>query len=520
MPVFRRLCSFVLLTILVAGPFGSAAHAQDAGTIIIGMTDLPNTLDPGEAYDFNAWEVLSHLYVGLTRQTPGTVDYELALAADVQISDDRLTYTFTLRDDITFSDGTPITAQTFVDSINRVLALRRDALQAVEPYVASVTANADGQLVFTLTRPVPYFLALVSLPPYFPQHPDLVSQEQPQPFPEAVIGNGPYTLDHFDVRTEIVLKANPAYALGPQAQTGTIILRNFAHSEDLREALRSHEIDLAWRALYLEHLRELENLDGLQLVEVPSTRVFYLFLNHDREPFDDPAAREAVTLLIKRDDVVADVFGGHVTPLTSLVPALFADAYAPIWPNDGQLEQAEIVLNEAGYRTRGQSLLAFGIGYSLQTYGASHLAGLIQIIRRDLNISDYVESGVFTDIETPTLVSSMERGEAGIAMFFAWTPIVPHPEAYLRPLAHSDEPMPRNSRYDKVQVDALLDDAALLADPAEQGMKYQEVGDWLLADFDLIPMWQEHVQVLAWENITGIQIEPNFFLHYDLLARQ
>ena len=132
MPVVRRLffggLYLALAVIGLLAPLAIApTHAQDSGSITIGVTDLPTTLDPGEAYDFIAWEVLSHLYIGLTRQIPGTLDYELALAEELQMSDDRLTYTFTLRDDAAFSDGTPITAQTFVDSINRVRDLSRDA---------------------------------------------------------------------------------------------------------------------------------------------------------------------------------------------------------------------------------------------------------------------------------------------------------------------------------------------------------------------------------------------------------
>ena len=161
-------------------------------------------------------------------------------------------------------------------------------------------ADSDGRLVFHLTRPVPYFMALVALPPYFPQHPDLAATDQPVPFPDQIIGNGPYSLESFDVHERIVLKATRP-TTRPQPATETIVLQNFARSEDLRDALRAHEIDLAWRALYLGHLIELEGTEGLQVVEVPSTRVFYLYFNHDREPFDDPAAREAVTLLIERE---------------------------------------------------------------------------------------------------------------------------------------------------------------------------------------------------------------------------
>ena len=141
-------------------------------------------------------------------------------------------------------------------------------------------------------------------------------------------------------------------------------------------------------------------------------------------------------------------------------------------------------------------------------------------MRRQLNVSEYVECGIFADIETSTLISAVERGEAAYAVFLGWTPLVPHPDAYLRPLAYSGEPIPANGKYAKTEVDRLLDEAAPLDDPAEQGALYQDAADLLLADHDLIPLWQDHLQVMAWEDIEGIQIEANFFLHYDLLKRK
>jgi ABC-type transport system substrate-binding protein len=496
------------------------AQARRADTITIGVTDLPNTLDSGEAYDFHVWEVLSHLYTGLTRQIPGTIEYELALASAVRVSEDRLTYTFTLRDDAAFSDGTPITAQTFVDSIGRVLALKRGAADAVEPYVASVVATTSGKLVFRLTRPVPYFLGLVSLPPYFPQYPDLAQSEQPQPFPAHLIGNGPYLLGEFRVRDQITLTVNPHYTFGPPPSTPTIILRRYPRSQDLRDALRDHEVDLAWTTLYLGHVTELQSVAGLRIVEQPSARVFYLTFNHNREPFDDPGARRAITLLLDRASVAQTALNGHVTPLISLVPAEFPDAYAPIWPDDNDIAQAEIALRDAGYRPRGQAQLQFEIGYSLQTYGQTYLAGVAQIVQREFGASEYVAVRLRTDIDTPTLISVLERGEAREAMFFAWTPIAPHPDAYLRPLAHSAEPIPRNGGYARPQLDTLLDDAAQLDDPAEQGARYREVAALLLEDHDLAPIWQDHLFVVAWDDIEGILVEPNFLLHYDWLARK
>ncbi|MBN1680391.1 MAG: hypothetical protein JW966_08855 [Anaerolineae bacterium] len=525
MPVLHRiilcglcLAAVVTAVVLPARPLvRSLAQAND--TITIGVTDLPNSLDAGEAYDFVAWEVLGHLYTGLTRQVPGTFDYELALATGVDISEDKLTYIFTLDGSAVFSDGTPITAQTFVDSITRVQTLERDADDAITPYVASVEATADGKLVFQLTRPVPFFLGLVSLPPYAPQHPTLAAAQQPVPFPDAIIGNGPYLLDSFDVGDTLVLKANPAYDLGPQPATSTIVLQRFERSQDLRDAVRDHIVDMAWRALFLGDVDQLVTIDGLNLVEIPSTRVFYLHMNHDTEPCDDPLVREAVTLLLDRDSIVELGFGGHATALTSMIPADFPEAYAPIWPAERDQERAEEVLRAAAYSPRGSSRLIFAVYTSRFTYGDLYAGVAAELVRSSFSPTDFIDSGVYAEVDTSTFIRALERGEGRLTLF-GWTPIVPHPDAYLRPLAHSDAPIAANAKYARPLIDSLLDDAAALDDPAAQGELYRAAANELLTGYDIAPLWQDHIQLFAWDDISGIQIEPNFFLHYDLLKRR
>lgn len=518
---WKRLAAVILAGALLLGSVGG--HAQGGvpspETIIIGVTDLPSSLDPADAFDFNAWEVLSHLYVGLTRQVAGTLDYELALAQDVTVSADRLTYTFTLRDGLAFSDGTPITAQTFVNAIERVLRLGGDAAQAVAPFVADMRATDRRTLVFTLRRPVPYFLALVALPPYFPQHPDLAAEPLPRPFADGLVGNGPYLLERFDVGEQIVLRANPDYALGDPPLSEQIVLRRYARSQDLRDALLAHEVDLAWRALLIEHVLQVQSVDGLRVYDVPSTRVFYLYLGQNHEPTDDPLVREALSVLISRQEAAETDFAGYLSPLTSLLPPQFPEAYAPLWPDAPNVERAELTLRAGGYRERVTSRLRIQISMSRYLYGVPYSAALSRMARASFNGTDYVSYDLLTDIETRAFLETLRSGTGSLAVF-AWTPLVPHPDAYLRPLLHSDYEMPRNSGYADTAIDALLDRAATLDDVAAQGALYRQVAERVYADFALVPLWQDHVQAVAWEDVVGVQVEPNFFLHYERLGRR
>ncbi|MBI5959106.1 MAG: hypothetical protein HY866_10250 [Chloroflexi bacterium] len=516
----RRKLGLILIACIVIPAFFSPVRAQSTDTITIGTTGLPDSLDPADAYGFGAWEVLSHLYVGLTRQVPGTTSVDLALATDVQISEDRLDYTFTLRPDAAFSDGTPISAQTFVDSITRVMDLNRDAAQVVKPYVDRVEATPAGELVFHLIQPVPYFLQLLALPPYFPQHPTLIAAEQQQPFAEnGLIGNGPYLLDHFLVNREIGLIANPDYTLGDAPLTPNILLRQYARSQDLRDALRNHEVDLAWRALLLDHLLELQTESDLVITDTPSTRVFYLYMSQSREPTDDPLVREAITQLIDRQPVIDKIFYGHASPLNSLIPASLLDADSAIWPTAPDVTLAEDLLNTAGYKDRTGRRVEFTFTFALPVYGETQDLAMRQLGRDSFGDTRFIDYGYYSEIERGAAEDMINNGDATVAAF-GWTPVVPHPYAYLYPLFHSSQAMPDNSRYARPEIDAALERIAQIDDADEQTMLYQDIVYWALEDYALIPLWQDHVQVMSWSDIGGILVESNFFLHYDRLVRE
>ncbi|GIV80688.1 MAG: hypothetical protein KatS3mg051_0042 [Anaerolineae bacterium] len=196
----------------------------------------------------------------------------------------------------------------------------------------------------------------------------------------TLIGNGPYRLERFAVRQEIVLRANPTYALGPAPRTTTIVLRQFNRSQDLREALLAGEVHIAWRALLLDDVERLDGQPGLRVLDLPATRTFYLYLNQNREPTDDPLVREALTLLIDRS-ALAGVLGSHATPLTALVPPQFETAYAPLWPEAPDIPTAEATLRAAGYKERGTPKLSITVGFSLPLYGVPYADAVTRLAR-------------------------------------------------------------------------------------------------------------------------------------------
>ena len=108
----RVVFSFVLLLSVVVGSAAIVNAQDDMNTVIIGTTDEVDGLDSGHAYAVHDWEILKNTGESLLGYVPGTSELVPALAADMPtVSDDGLTYTFTLREGVQFADGTPLTAQ-------------------------------------------------------------------------------------------------------------------------------------------------------------------------------------------------------------------------------------------------------------------------------------------------------------------------------------------------------------------------------------------------------------------------
>src|SRR5579859_2171988 len=139
-----RLLAVILFFSLTHAVISNGYPLNAASQITIGTTEILTNLDPADAGDVFSWEVLSHLYTGLTRQLPGTLRYDLALAATHTISADGLTHKFTIRPDAAFDDGTPISVRTFVDSINRTLHLQGHGGTLIAQYIKSVGVDSSG----------------------------------------------------------------------------------------------------------------------------------------------------------------------------------------------------------------------------------------------------------------------------------------------------------------------------------------------------------------------------------------
>lgn len=259
---------------------GATPASGDPNTVIIGTTDEINSLDPQDAYATHDWEILKNTHVPLMTYEPGTANLVPgAAAAEPEVSEDGLQYTFTLRDGLQYSDGTPITSADFVRAFER-FSLEGQVSGLIQAYVDSAEAPDEKTVVYTLNAPYAFFPALAATAPFIAGHPDVFATDAINQFPEEMPSYGPYTLVSYSPGEQLVLKANPTF-FGQAPGIENVIIRYFEDPTTMSQAVESGEIDIAWRVLGPVEAVRLQSVEGLRVTTVDAPSLRYLVFNHN-----------------------------------------------------------------------------------------------------------------------------------------------------------------------------------------------------------------------------------------------
>lgn len=249
-------------------------------TIIIGTTDEVNSLDPQDAYATHDWEILKNTGSALMSYAPGTADLVLGVAAEMPtVSDDGLVWTVKIRQDVTFADGTPVTAQTYVDSWDRLNTLEGQVSGLIQGFVDSAEAVDDYTIAYTLKNPTGFFPALLATPPFIPANPANIAPDAITQFPESLDGIGAYRMVSYTPGEQMVLEANPSYFGDDKPLINTVIIKYFADPTTMSAAVETGEIDIAWRTVGPVEAVRLMGVEGLTVLTIDAPALRYLVFN-------------------------------------------------------------------------------------------------------------------------------------------------------------------------------------------------------------------------------------------------
>ncbi|MFP3251566.1 MAG: ABC transporter substrate-binding protein [Thermoproteus sp.] len=490
-------------------PTASATSTAGGPTLTIGVTDKVTELDPAMAYDFFTWEIFYNTMSGLVMYKPGTTELVPALATSWEVRDNGTVWIFHLRHDAKFCDGTPVTAQNVVWSIQRVMKINGDPAWLVTYFVKNVTALDNYTVEFVLKRPVAYFLALLATPPYFPvsprYNPSQVDADQ------TAGGAGPYCISKFVRDQTIVLTANP-YWYGPQPYYKTVVIRFYSDSSALRLALQSGEIDIAWRTLSPPDLQALKSSGKFQVIEVPSMFIRYMVIN--TKMINSTLVRQALAAAVCRSQIINVVFNGTMSPLYTMIPAGMWGA-VPVFKQmygDCNTTLAQQLLQKAGYSPSNK--LVIDLWYTPSHYGSTE-QDVAALLKQQLEATGMMAVNI-RSAEWSTYTDYARKGAMEVYLL-GWYPDYLDPDDYMVPFFRTGANSWLGNGYSNPTLDKLLDEASVLVNQTARAQIYAEAQNIVAQDAPIVPLFQGKLFIVAKPGIK-VTVDPTMILRYWLIS--
>ncbi len=325
-------------------PFRQKSRAPEGGCIyggevVIGITQEPGLFDPHNAVAAGDDEILFNIFEGLVKCTPSG-ELEPALATGYTISEDAMTYTFTIRSGVVFHNGEMLTPEDVVYSIARAAGLDTDTPLISElSGIRAVEVIGDSEVRILLDAPDAELLPFLTV---------AIIPRSVADINDTPIGTGPFKFSSYRVCESVVLLRNNEYW-----QTGIPYLDKvtFKITADMNTAfmqLRSGSIDIF---PYLEPEKADQLRSDFQIISGESNLIHVFALNNRESPFNIPKVREAMNYAVDRTELIRLLMNGEGTPIFSgMSPAMGAyyneslDGYFSY-----DLEKAKALLAEAGF---------------------------------------------------------------------------------------------------------------------------------------------------------------------------
>ena len=494
----KLICAFLCILLLLTG-CGGTQPSQDSGgtqtdtdTVVVAMG---TTSEPESGFDpAYGWGAGEHVHEPLIQSTltVTTQDLDIAydLATDLQVSEDGLTWTAVIRDDVKFTDGTSLTAQDVAFTYNTV-----KELSTVNDFTMLDRAEATDNVtvVFHLNTPYsiwPYSMANVGIVPEHAYGPD---------YGQNPIGSGRYILKQWDKGQQVILEANPDY-YGEAPRIKTVVVL-FMSEDAAFAAVQAGQADIAYTAAaYADqevsgyHLLSVESVDnrGINLPAVPYDGTV------GNDFTCDPTVRQAINIGLDRQALIDNVLQGHGTPAYSVCDKMpwYSENNTVSYDPDraaALLDQAGWVLGSDGIREKDGVRAELNLLYPANDSVRQAIAAEVSNQLKTLGISASFE-GVGWD-------TAYDRAQSE-PLVWGWGAHTPM-EMYNIYHTAPGQQYAAYSPYHNAQADSLMDQALASSDSETSLSLWKQAQDVIAQDVPWI--WLCNIDHLYWVR-DGLQV--------------
>lgn len=485
------------------------------GSINLDFAQAEADIDPGLGYDTSSDELVEQMYDRLVTYEGTTNNIIPMDATSWDVTNGGKTYTFHIRKGMTFWNGDPVTAQSYIDAFERVdsptlgspgYGFVSGVIQGADAYhnkkatsISGLSAPNPNTLVINLVQPVPYFLNIIAMPFFSPVDLKFINKVGAKAFDTTqAMGNGPFELAKIVPNQTIVLKRNPHYWLkdkyGNQLpyldqvtftvdNNATINTENFVKGTTAFLSSWNMGSEAIPTATYPEFLN---NANLKKLIQVyPQVDNFYLGLNNQMAPFNNPKVRQAVQYAIDKKKILL-VFNNRGTIANQPLPPTL-EGYVKNLPADVNYTynpaKAKQLLKSAGFKP--------GTAVTISSYNSPAQEKMAAIIQQDLNAV-----GFNATIKESTWAVFIKAQMLGKQQVFpsGWNEDFPDASDFMMLFQTSQQPQGsaygnNDAMYSNPAVDKLIAKAQYDTNKTDRNNLYRQATIQIMKDSPWVPLY-------------------------------
>lgn len=516
------------------GSDGGSAAPTEGGDLTFALGGAPDNLDPGSSSSSTNAQVMRQIFDSLVRQTPDH-EFEPWLAEDWTVSEDAKTYTFALRDGVTFHDGTDFDAEAVCINFDRVVAPEtqsKSAISALGEFYEGCEVTGDLEVDLKLSKADGTFLSGLSQTWLGIQSPTAID-EYGQDLGMNPVGTGPFAFDSMALNNNVVLTKNADYDWAPEGMdhagpahldTLTFLVvtepttrfRSVGNNVDAAEDIATQDVATA----------EEDAALGVDIVSSPGTP-YQLFFNQSHEPWSNVEARRAARSAMDIPSIIDSLYFGvydrawaPLTPATEYVDdTLEGSVEYDLDAANAAFDDLGWEMGDDGFRHKDGEILE--IDYlvpSAKREKRQQVAQFLQENLQDAGIKvnlEFLASGPYSatrdDNNYDVMGLSLTSGYSALGSIYD----------------SANYPAPGKGNYYNYgqlksdEVDGWISEAQLATDPAVAEENWKKVQNFVIENAVSVPIYNYNYTVAYTEGVEGISYNwKSYPLFYDASVAQ
>ena len=480
----------------------------------------PQNLQTGNSSEVCGSRVLDQLYSGLT-----TIDYDsgeiVGMVASDWETDDTINWTFTIRDDFTFHNGDPVTAQTFVDTWNWVVDPDNaqgqssffDKIEGYQEFIdgeatelTGVSAPDDTTLEITLTEAFSPLPSMLSYTAFYPL-PE-VAFEDIAAFQEAPIGNGRYEMDGvWEHDVEIAMTRYEEWPVDSPGVADRIVWSIYSDLNTAYLDAQAGSLDIL-SGIPPERLTTVDAEFGDLYQQDPSSSFTYMGFPLYQEDFQDPDVRHALSMAIDRQTIIDTIFDGALEVATGVIPPVLPEYRGDACNYcDFDAEAAAELYEAAGGPSELTVYFNSGAGHEEWTEAVANMWQ--QNLPIDSVSFESLEFAQYLDLHAEEAITGPYR--------LGWVLSYPSPQYAMEPI-YTTGVDSNYAQYSNEEFDSLINQANSEPDADTAADLYQQAEDILLEDLPVIPLWYGLTTTVQSDRVDNIIVDPRTFVRVEAVT--